>query len=91
MALLSRVLKPQTADAVEKLGLRAEQIADRWVLGWPKLTKELEASGNFLDRLKAQVKVENEAVSGGRVGGDNSHLTDWELLEVCGISQSPPV
>ena len=42
------LLKPETVAAILELGQKAEQIADRWAMGWPKRTRELERQGILL-------------------------------------------
>jgi hypothetical protein len=64
----------------------AIEIANRWLLGWPKTVKSLMASGEYLEALKDQEQQEI------RVKMDNSmnHLSSWEKSEVMGLSLCPP-
>ena len=64
----------------------AIEIANRWLLGWPKTVKGLIESGEYLEALKYQ---EAEEV---RVKLDTSmnHLSSWEKNEVMGLTAAPP-
>lgn len=89
MALLnSRVLKKETCREIESLGPMAEQIADRWAGGWPKMTQEMEANGSLLPAVKDQLakEVELEATH----ARDYRHLAHHEFLEMMGASMAPP-
>lgn len=93
MTLLNTgILKPETEAEIEKLGLTAEKVADRWLGGWKKRTLELEKSGELLWRLKERAEREASVLVDARMGGENSYLADHELAELYGISmnEGPP-
>ncbi len=91
MSLLNaHLFKPETVAKIEAMGMYASRIADRWVGGWPKETKALEAAGQLLPALKEQASREAEIYSEARMGGENSHLADHELAEMYGLSPEPP-
>jgi hypothetical protein len=74
------------AELAQNPGLMTN-IANRWMLGWPDRVKGLLATGEYLPALREQVEKET------RVYAENSgmsHLSSWELAEVCGLTQDPP-
>lgn len=88
MSLLNRhVFSPEMAEKIERMGLLAEQIADRWAGGWPKRVKALEKSGQLLSVLKAQVEQEKEVLAQAR---NLSHLARHEIMELFEIRPEPP-
>ena len=90
MSLLNKgVLKPQTEREIERLGLRAEQIADRWVSGWMKQTLQMEKDGTLLPRLKERADYEGEILAKARVGGELNHLADHEIAELYDLNAGP--
>lgn len=88
MALMyaQEILKPETVSAILELGLKAEQIADRWAMGWPKRTRELEKQGRLIEALRDQAETESRAI---RENG-TTHLADHEIAELWGLSPRPP-
>lgn len=80
------ILKPETVTAILELGQKAEQIADRWAMGWPKRTQELERQGILLEKLSNQAERESRAI---RENG-TTHLADHEIAELWGLSPWPP-
>lgn len=80
------ILKPETVTAIFDLGPKAEQIADRWAMGWPARTLELEKQGTLLEALRDQAERENRAI---RENG-TTHLADHEIAELWGLSSRPP-
>ncbi|MCX7902253.1 MAG: hypothetical protein N2483_08210 [Burkholderiaceae bacterium] len=88
MSLLNRhVFRPETAAAIEAMGILAEQIADRWAGGWPKRTRKLDDSGLLIEALKRQVELEREVLAQAR---EMTHLAQHEILQVFGIDPQPP-
>lgn len=80
------LLKPETVAAILELGQKAEQIADRWAMGWPARTRELEKEGKLLSSLRNQAEAESWAI---RENG-TTHLADHEIAELWGLSSRPP-
>lgn len=64
----------------------AIEIANRWALGWPQTVKELIASGEYLDALKAQEREEIRV----KLEPGLSHLSSWEKAQEYGLSMAPP-
>lgn len=67
-------------------GLTVE-IANRWMLGWPKTVKALIKSGEYLEALKRQEAEERDLFS--RV--DLRHLARHEICEEYGLTPMPPM
>lgn len=89
MSLLyaQHILKPETVAAILELNWnQAEQIADRWAMGWPKRTRELEKQGRLLKVLHDQAEAESRAI---RENG-TTHLADHEIAELWGLNPWPP-
>lgn len=64
----------------------AIEIANRWMLGWPKTVKGLIASGEFLEALKSQEEQEIRI----KLDTSMNHLSSWEKNEVMGLTAEPP-
>ena len=69
--------------ALEPLGL---EVANRWMLGWPKRVKALIEASKYLERLQAQETKEREALS----QPGNKHLAHHEIAELYGLTPEPP-
>lgn len=81
-----RQYPPEMRQALGQMSDTAIEIANRWALGWPQTVKELIASGEYRDALKAQEREEIRV----KLEPGLSHLSSWEKAEVYGLSQSPP-
>jgi hypothetical protein len=66
----------------------AQQIADRWILGWRARVHHLELNGLLIDRLWAQYELEQAALERAS-GPDYAHLADHEKLELLGPPPGP--
>lgn len=73
-------------QAIEKISPLAIEIANRWMLGWPKTVKVLLVTGEYLDALKRQEAAERNLFS--RM--DLCHLARHEICEEYGLSPMPP-
>jgi hypothetical protein len=73
-------------DELRKMAPLATEIANRWMRGWPKATKEHLRTGDFLELLKYQEEQEREAYSQPGQG----HLARHEIAELYGLSPKPP-
>lgn len=64
------------------------ELANRWMLGWPKRVKALIEAGEyqaaFEMRLEQEIEVEANAAQ-------YSHLSSWEKREVTGLREAPPM
>lgn len=64
------------------------ELANRWMLGWPKRVKALIEAGEyqaaFEMRLEQEIEVEANATQ-------YQHLSSWEKREVIGLKESPPM
>ncbi len=90
MLLYRHVFGRQTIEAIESLPLHAQRVADRWAAGWKDDSQALEVSGVLLDRLKVQADYEAAVLADARVGGENAHLTDHEILALYDVAPWPP-
>jgi hypothetical protein len=84
------VLKPETVQAIQKMGPQADKVVERWLLGWQRQTLAMEKAGTLVPALKEQASEEARILSDARVGGENSHLTDWEILQIYGPPSGGP-
>lgn len=71
---------------LEKMPALAIEIANRWMLGWPKTVKGLLKTGEYLPALKEQEEREREIFSSDQ----NRHLAHHEIAELYGLSPMPP-
>jgi hypothetical protein len=81
-----RQYPPELRQALGKMSDTAIEIANRWALGWPQTVKELIASGEYLDALKAQEREEIRV----KLAPGLSHLSSWEKAQEYGLCQHPP-
>ncbi|UTA55184.1 hypothetical protein L3D22_04945 [Lysobacter soli] len=80
------VYPPDIAVAVTALSPLGIQIANRWMMGWPKRVKKLLADGTYFAALREQEKQERNVLADNQAG----HLARHEVLEVYGLSLAPP-
>lgn len=64
----------------------AIEIANRWMLGWPKIVKGLIDSGEYLEALMSQEERERDILT----RDDLRHLARHEIAELYGLSPMPP-
>ncbi len=83
------VLKPETLVAIVKLGNHAQVVAERWTSGWKKQTLAMESDGSILERIKDQAENEAEALSTAKMGGENNHLAQHEIMEMYDLKPGP--
>ena len=78
-------------EAIRKLILESGQIgmelANRWMLGWPKTVKSLIQSGEYQQAYKYQLKQERTILA---TEPNYSHLTRTELYQFMGQTLAPP-
>ena len=77
---------PDLRQAIGQMSDTAIEIANRWAQGWPQTVKELIASGEYLDALKAQERDEIRV----KLEPGLSHLSSWEKAQEFGLCQHPP-
>lgn len=77
---------PELRQALGSLSDTAIEIANRRALGWPQTVKELIASGEYLEALKAQEHEEIRV----KLEPGLSHLSSWEKAQEYGLCQHPP-
>ena len=72
---------------IEKLGSIGTDIANRWLLGWPRAVKNLLDTGTYFDLFCAQVEQEKMILSNE---SGMRHLSPREILSVYEIREAPP-
>ena len=72
--------------ALAKMSPLATEIANRWMLGWPKTVAKLLESGQYLEALKSQEESERNAYS----QPGNQHLARHEIADLYGLTDAPP-
>ena len=86
--LVSRRAYPASVAAiVEAMPPFAVQIANRWMLGWPKRVKALLADGAYLIVLREQAVYELGVLIESQ---DLQHLARHEMMQVYEIDPAPP-
>lgn len=78
---------PETRQAIETLGALGLEIANRWMLGWPKRVKGLLASGEYLEALTMQHEAEASVLANA---ANLRHLARHEIAELYGLADAPP-
>ncbi len=68
------------------MGGLSVEIANRWMLGWPKTVKALIKSGEYLEALKRQEAEERDLFS----RTDLRHLARHEICDLYGLTLMPP-
>ena len=64
----------------------ATEIANRWMLGWPKRVTALIEANEYLPALTEQEESERTAYS----NPGNQHLARHEIAELYGLTAEPP-
>lgn len=82
-----KVYPPEIRSKLEAMPSLAIEIANRWLLGWPKATKALIADGTYLDLLTAQEEKERDVLLNAT---GMTHLARHEIAEMHGLSPKPP-
>ena len=79
---------PQSVkDALGAMPPLATEIANRWMMGWPKRVKALLQADQFLPLLTEQEEAERRAYS----NPGNKHLARHEIAEMYGLSNEAPM
>lgn len=77
---------PDVKVALDKARPLMAEIANRWMLGWPKRVKALIEAGEYLAALNEQTEKELDALS----QPGNAHLAHHEIAELYGLTPEPP-
>lgn len=64
------------------------ELANRWMLGWPKRVKALIEAGEYQAAFEMQLKQEIDVEANA---AQYQHLSSWEKREVTGLRESPPL
>jgi hypothetical protein len=78
--------KPVLAK-IRAMGSLAIMIANRWMLGWPKVVKQHLKTGEYMGFLTDQEETERRVYS----EPGNGHLARHEIAELYGLSPKPPM
>jgi hypothetical protein len=89
--LMQNLYKPKSypeplRTEIKSMSQTAIEIANRWLLGWPKAVQALILSEEYLEALKGQEAQEIKV----KLDTSMNHLSSWEKTEVMGLSQCPP-
>lgn len=76
----------EVREAIAKMPPLATDIANRWMLGWPKTVAALLTEGGYLEALTDQEQREREVYS----HPGNGHLARHEIADLYGLSPGPP-
>lgn len=77
---------PEVLAELRTMPALAVDIANRWMLGWPRAVAALIESGEYLDALRRQEADERDVLS----DPGNGHLARHEIIQEYGLSLSPP-
>jgi hypothetical protein len=78
---------PEIRRKIVSMPPLAAEIANRWMLGWPKRVKALLEAGEYLPALKAQEEQERNALANETA----RHLARHEIAQEWGLSPEPPM
>jgi len=83
------LLKPETLEALSKMGNHAQVVAERWVSGWKGQTLAMEKDGTLLDLIKDRATTEADILATAKMGGENNHLARHEIMEMYDLKPGP--
>jgi hypothetical protein len=76
----------EVREEVLAMSQTAREIANRWMLGWPKRVQRLIAENYYLEALAEQTRQEERA----KMDTSLNHLSSWEKAQVWELSLAPP-
>lgn len=77
---------PEVREKVLAMSQTGREIANRWMLGWPKRVQRLIAENYYLEALTEQTRQEERA----KMDTSLNHLSSWEKAQVWELSLAPP-
>lgn len=77
---------PEIRAQLLTLSQTAREIANRWMLGWPKRVQRLIEEQEYLDALMYQTEQEERAKQDTSL----NHLSSWEKAQVWELPMAPP-
>ena len=83
----ANVYPPAIREELMRRSQTAREIANRWLLGWPKRVQRLIAENYFLEALENQTAEEERA----KMDTSLNHLSSWEKAQVWELSLEPPI
>lgn len=87
MALYQESVYPvRVREEISRMSPLAQQIADRWMMGWQAEVRELLRKGEYLDALRDQEEKERSVLANPGL----SHLSQAEIASEYGLRQGPP-
>ena len=78
---------PEVREPLLAMSQTAREIANRWMLGWPKRVERLIAEHFYLNALAEQTRWEEKA----KMDTSLNHLSSWEKAQEWGLSLEPPI
>ena len=78
---------PEVRTQLLTMSQTAREIANRWMLGWPKRVQRLIAENYYLEALADQTEQETRA----KMDTSLNHLSSWEKAQVWELSLAPPI
>jgi len=78
---------PEILLVVSNSGRMGIELANRWMLGWPKRVKALILAGEYLAAFQYQLEREKDSLARA---SNMSHLVPREIAELYGLSMEPP-
>lgn len=77
---------PEVRAKLLAMSPTAREIANRWMLGWPRRVQKLIRSEYYLEALANQTAEEERA----KADTSLNHLSSWEKAQVWELPMAPP-
>jgi len=78
---------PEVRTQLLTMSQTAREIANRWMLGWPKRVQRLIEENYYLEALTEQTRWEEKA----KMDTTLNHLSSWEKAQVWELPMEPPI
>lgn len=78
---------PEVRTQLLTMSQTAREIANRWMLGWPKRVQRLIEEHYYLEALAEQTRWEEKA----KMDTSLNHLSSWEKAQVWELPMEPPI
>lgn len=76
----------QIRAVINQSGQMGIELANRWMLGWPKRVKRLLAANEYKEAFLNQLEQEKEAIA----ANSETWLAPLEKVQMAGLSLEPP-
>lgn len=77
----------QIRETILQSGQLGIEIANRWMMGWAKESRETSSSGYVRGRVSVQLLQEQDVIARA---SNLSHLAPMEIVVMSGLSLEPP-